>query len=79
MKVNYSKGSWKVDILPSMDNGVFKVILESEQPDYNIHFTIDGSDPSNNSPLYKEPLQISQSAMIKAGIFVDGKLKEYLY
>ena len=77
MKVNYSKGSWKVDILPSMENGVFKVILESEQPDYNIHFTIDGSDPSNNSPVYKEPLQINQSAMIKAGIFVEGQLKEY--
>jgi hexosaminidase len=77
MKVNYSKGSWNVDILPSMDNGIFKVILESEQPDYPVHFTTDGSDPTDKSTVYKEPLQINQSAMIKAGIFVDGKLKEY--
>jgi hexosaminidase len=77
MDVSYSKGSWKVDILPSMENGVFKVILDSEQPDYPIHYTLDGTEPNEQSQLYKEPLSISQSATINAGIFADGKLKEY--
>ncbi len=77
MGVSYSKGSWKVDIIPSMEKGVFEVVLESEQPDYPIHYTLDGTEPTNQSPVYKEPLTISQSAMINAGIFADGKLKEY--
>jgi hexosaminidase len=75
--VNYSIGSWKVDIQPAMDKGVFKVILESEQPDYFIHFTTDGSDPTAQSTIYKEPLIINNSTTIKAGLFVEGKLKEY--
>jgi hexosaminidase len=77
MKVNYSKGSWKVDIQITMENGSFKVILDSEQPGYPIRFTTDGSDPTADSPEYKEPLLIAESTVIKAGIFADGKLKEY--
>ena len=78
MDVNYSQGSWKVDILPEMTNGSYQVILESEQPDVPIHFTVDGSDPFEGSPVYKDPILISESAVIKAGLFVDGNLKEYI-
>ncbi|MCK7531276.1 MAG: chitobiase/beta-hexosaminidase C-terminal domain-containing protein [Marinilabiliales bacterium] len=77
MEYNYSKGSWKVDILPEMVSGAFKVVLESEQPGVPIHYTADGSDPFEGSPVYKEPFVISKSTVIKAGLFVDGKLKEY--
>jgi hexosaminidase len=78
LKVNYSRGSWKVDIQPWMVNGAFKVILESEQPDYPIHYTLDGSDPGDTSPVYKEALLIDHSSTITAGIFADGKLKEHV-
>jgi hexosaminidase len=77
MKVNYSRGSWMVEIKPSLENDVFKVVLESEQPDFPIHYTLDGTEPTEQSPAYQEPLTISQTAAITAGIFVDGKLKEY--
>lgn len=77
MQVNYSRGSWKVEITPSMENGVFKVILESEQPGFPIRYTLDGTEPNTASKQYKEPLLINQPAVIKAGIFSDGKLMEY--
>ncbi len=78
MDINYSKGSWKVDILPEMVNGTFKVVLESEQPCIPIHYTVDGTDPFEGSPVYNEPLKVSHSVVIKAGLLVDGKLKEYI-
>ena len=76
MEVNYARGSWKVNIVPQMENGVYKVVLEAEQYKIPIHFTTDGTEPSQNSALYKEPIMISKSAVIKAGLFKDGKLME---
>ncbi len=76
MHVNYSKGSWKVDIVPVMENGKYNVAFETEQLNAPVHYTLDGSVPSAVSPLYKDPLQIDSSTVIKAGIFIDGKLKE---
>ncbi|MBM3435071.1 MAG: beta-N-acetylhexosaminidase, partial [Bacteroidetes bacterium] len=76
MKVIYSGGSWKAEIIPVLENGVYKISLNSEQPGVPIHFTIDGNDPGTASPLYSEPFSISGTAVIKAGLFQDGKLKE---
>jgi hexosaminidase len=76
LKVNYSKGSWKVDIQPVLENGIYKVTLTSEQPDIPIHYTADGTDPSANSPVYKKPLAFSNSVVIKAGLFESGNLME---
>ncbi|RLD54560.1 MAG: beta-N-acetylhexosaminidase, partial [Bacteroidetes bacterium] len=42
MDVNYSKGSWKVDIQPAQQKSGFSVVLESEQLN-PIHYTLDGS------------------------------------
>ncbi len=76
MDVNYSKGSWKVDIQPAQQNdGGFSIVLESEQLE-PIHYTVDGGDPSPESPIYGKPIKIDKTTTVKAGIFVDGKLKE---
>ncbi|MBN3036646.1 MAG: family 20 glycosylhydrolase [Bacteroidales bacterium] len=77
MKVNYSKGSWKVDIRPDIQpGGSYGISLETEQPGYPVHYTLDGSDPTTTSPLYDGPLTIDTTTAIKAVIFVDGFLKE---
>lgn len=76
MRVNYSRGSWKVDIQPVMENGIYKISLISEQPEVPIHYTTDGTDPEMNSKVYGEPFEISGSSVIKAGLFQDGNLKE---
>ena len=76
MGVNYSKGSWKVSIVPHLVNGDYKIVLESEQYNMPIHFTTDGTEPSENSDLYTEPIIINSSSVIKAGLFKEGKMME---
>jgi len=77
MNVNYSLGSYKVDMQPVKVDDVYKVELKSEQLDIPIRYTLDGSDPTTESPVYKEPLIIDKTTTIKAGLFENGELKEY--
>jgi len=74
--VNYSEGSWKVDIQAVMLGDKYKVSLSSEQLNASIRYTLDGSDPTNESMEYAEPLMIEYSTLIKAGLFKEGQLKE---
>jgi hexosaminidase len=78
MQVNYSAGSFRADIntLFEKKSGKVKVVLSSEQPGIPIYYTLNGKDPNPKSLLYTEPIEISGSTPIKAGLFVDGKLKE---
>jgi hexosaminidase len=76
--VNYSKGSFKVDITTRFDkkNNVLIARLESEQPDMAIHYTLNGNDPTPKSSIYSKPVELKGNSYIKAGIFADGKVKE---
>lgn len=78
MNVNYSHGTFKVDVNTIYDNkeSVLKLILESEQGDAPISYTLDGNDPTPNSPIYTVPVPVTKNSYLKAGIFVDGKLKQ---
>ncbi|MCK9203890.1 MAG: glycoside hydrolase family 20 protein [Bacteroidales bacterium] len=78
MKVNYSKGSFRAEINTITDKktNVTRVALGSEQWDVPIHYTINGDDVKATSPLYTGPFEIKRNGIIRAGLFVDGKLKE---
>lgn len=78
MGINYSTGSWKVDIIPEMseDGKKYTVTLQTEQPGYPVYYTLDGTNPDTTSLLYNEPIVIDTTVTIKAGIFKQGKLKE---
>ncbi len=78
MKVNYSKGSFKVSVNTQRDekSGVVKILLESEQPDIPLHYTLNGDVVKASSPVYTEPVEIKANGVIRAGLFVDGQLKE---
>jgi len=76
LDVNYSQGSWKVDIVPVLKDGSYEITLESEQLYAPIYYTLDGSEPSNGSQLYDGSFTIEKSTAITAGIFLDGQLKE---
>lgn len=78
MQVNYSKGSFKVDVTTYYDtkSETLKAILSSEQLDLPVSFTLNGNDPVLTSPVYSEPIDIKSNCYLKAGLFVDGKLKE---
>jgi hexosaminidase len=76
MKVNYSRGSFLIDIRLERDaDGSLTITLESEQmlPE-QLHYTLDGTDPTKQSPVYKEPLRINSTTTIKAA-FIDERGK----
>jgi len=76
MGVNFSQGSWKVDIKPTMENGSYQIELETEQWDMPVYYTLDGADPTESSLIYEKPFIVEKSTFVKAGIFVNGELKE---
>ncbi len=49
----------------------------------DIRYSLDGSLPTLNSPLYESPLQVDTSTIIRAGVFIDnfipGKAKTHSY
>jgi len=72
--VKYSPGSFNVDITTQRDKGLNLVVLSSETTGMEIRYTIDGSDPSNNSTLYSKPFNLSKSAPVKAALFSKDKI-----
>lgn len=80
MKVNYSKGSFKVGVSTLSDpkTGAVRILLDSEQPDATIYYTLDGNDPNPKTKIYSGPFVVAGNGFIKAGIFTEGKLREKL-
>lgn len=72
--VNYYRPSYEVDITVDFNAETFfnVISLFSEQYESNIHYTIDGSEPTANSPLYSKPFDLSVPATIKAAYFIDS-------
>ncbi len=76
---NYCQGSYKVNILTepdSTENNNFTVILESEIYKPEIRYTVNGDIPDTTSSLYKKPFKAKKGDVIKAAVFVKGKLME---
>ena len=46
-------------------NGKLQVKLECERPDVEIRYTMDGKEPTDRSPLYKNPLMVTGTQTIK--------------
>lgn len=44
------------------------------QPKAEIHYTTDGSEPTPDSPLYKEPLRLAATTLVKSAAFEQRKL-----
>ena len=53
------------------EKGCVEVTLEA-QGDNAIRYTLDGSDPTAESALYTEPIEIHESCILKAGNTKDG-------
>ena len=54
--------------------GVQTVTITHEQSNAEIHYTIDGSEPTAGSKLYNAPVQISFTNVLKAKAFQAGSL-----
>ena len=76
MDVNYCPGSYMVTFVPAFNetSRILTAILETEDPDVMIHYTLDGAEPTTSSPVYSKPIPIDKNTIIKAEALVDGKL-----
>jgi uncharacterized repeat protein (TIGR03806 family) len=48
------------------------VTLKEGVPGAEIHYTLDGSNPDNTDPLYKEPIRITGPTVLRARAYKDG-------
>lgn len=78
MGVNYSEGSYAVNFKTDYDEtgNLFTVAFETEELNPEIHYTLDGSEPTGNSEIYTQPLKIDKTATIRAAIFTNGIMNE---
>lgn len=49
-----------------------RVVCSTPTPGATIRYTLDGSDPTEQSPLYGGPLSVAAAAVVKAVVFADG-------
>ncbi len=52
---------------------VIEIINPVADPDAKIRYTLDGTNPDNNSPIYEKPLKITETTCIKAKLFFGGE------
>lgn len=74
MGLNYSRGSYRVDIQAEYDEQQksVKVTMETEFPDAEIQYTLDGSDPGKDALVYSEPLVLDSTTSIKASVITNS-------
>ena len=74
MGLTYCKGNYTVHIIPEFKNGKLVALLSSEIKNAKIHYTIDGSEPTSQSTVYTEPIEIAQSQILKAAVTINGQI-----
>ncbi|UII20871.1 beta-N-acetylhexosaminidase [Fulvivirga ligni] len=73
--INYSKSIYYVtyDIKEKDGSDKLLVTLKNQFDMPGIHYTLDGSEPTEKSPLYEGALYLDEGAKIKAVVIQDGK------
>ena len=75
MNVNYAKSIYNISgKVTAANKGVFYELSTSQNPN-GIRYTLDGTDPTENSQGYENPIPVSQSLTVKSAYFENGKLK----
>lgn len=76
---NYAKHIFEVagTVTPDIENASITVTLQTVD-DAPIHYTLDGTEPTAESPVYTEPIVLKETADIKAvAIRPEGNSKTY--
>lgn len=78
LNINYSTGSYKVDILSRYDPKIQKtwIVLESEQFNTPIFFSTGESHTSPEIQIFERPFTFDRTMTVRSGIYIDGKLKD---
>lgn len=72
--VVYARSMFNIQhrIIPD-DNGALTLTLECERPDVDIHYTLDGTEPTATSPRYTQALTLKENVMVKAATFAGNE------
>jgi len=76
----YNGESWTHVATPSIspDGGAYgsppTVTMSCATPDAVIHYTVDGSDPTEDSPVYSSPFVAPENATVKARAWKSGQI-----
>jgi len=72
--VVYARSMFNIQhrIIPN-DNGALTLTLECERPDVDIHYTLDGTEPTATSPRYTQALTLKENVTVKAATFAGNE------
>ena len=76
LKINYCPGTSVVEIKPKYNNVLrqYEIDLSTEIYNAPIFFTLDGSEPATDSPVYNDTIILKESAIIKAATVVQNRI-----
>ena len=76
MGLNYAHSMFNLDHCVKPDgNGRLKASVSCIRPDVEIHYTLDGTEPTAQSELYRDTLLVDKALTVKAATFMDGEQK----
>jgi hexosaminidase len=80
MGINYAKSGFKVIAKPVIDlqKKQLSISLKSEISGGEIHYTIDGNEPTASSSLYSQPIAVDHSVTLKAVSIINGQAQPVL-
>ncbi len=78
LNINYCRPSFHLEVGTQFDTGAkkVKVSFKSEQSNPTIYYTLDGSEPTTSSLVYKGSFDVLGSARVCAAIFQNGVMKD---
>jgi len=71
---NFCPGNFTVNIKPLTKSGKLFVEFTNEILNGLIYYTTDGTEPTLQSNIYKQPIEIQNSTWLKASTVVNGKI-----
>ncbi|MFO7868249.1 MAG: CotH kinase family protein [Bacteroidales bacterium] len=82
MHIGFISFSQEPGVIFSEQSGVkehsFSLALYTENPDSEIYYTTDGTDPNQQSNHYTNPIEISQTTMVSAIAYNNGTPDDYI-
>lgn len=75
MGANYHPGADMVDFTLAYDSaaGGYTVVLETEFVGGELRYTLDGSEPTMESPVYAEPIRVDSATVVRVIVGKDGQ------
>lgn len=69
----YARSMYNIQQTVTPKEGRLQVELDCIRPDVQVHYTMDGSVPTAQSPLYTKPLMLTEAKTIKAATFAGNE------